>query len=117
MRPILVLILLGSLGISLVLVRTIWNVVTVRERVREKEAQVAQLAHEQEELNARLRAATSSAFIERTAREKLGLGKEGETVVVLPDEEFLRNLAPELESEEEATIEESNWKRWWRLFF
>jgi hypothetical protein len=42
--------------------------------------------------------------------------KEGEVIVVLPDEDILRKLAPLLPTEEN-TLPEPNWKKWEKLFF
>lgn len=54
-------------------------------------------------------------FIENEARDKLGWVLEGETVVVLPPEDYLRSLVPEIN--EEKGIERPNWEKWWDLFF
>ena len=58
-----------------------------------------------------LREATSSAFIEKTAREKLGLVKPGETVVIM-------NKSQNVNSNDQATPQVlPSWKQWWGLFF
>ena len=63
-----------------------------------------------EELKVKLQEAQSREFIEKIARDKLGLAKEGETVVILPPSE------PEVtKSAEEKII--PNWQKWWKLFF
>ncbi|MBI2007373.1 MAG: septum formation initiator family protein [Candidatus Blackburnbacteria bacterium] len=83
------------------------------DRAKER---VEELKKEQEELLKTKEKVESDEFIEKEAREKLGLAKPGETVVVLPDEDILRRLAPKLESEsfpEELPI----WKRWVEMFF
>ncbi len=43
------------------------------------------------------------------------MAKEGEIIIVLPDEEILGTLAPNLEEEEEA-LPDPNWKKWLKLF-
>lgn len=63
------------------------------------------------ELQAKLEEATSSAFIEKEAREKLGLVKEGDTVVLID-----RTENSEL-NDQAKTEDLPNWKKWWKLFF
>lgn len=78
-------------------------------RVRELEAEQARLLEVKEQVE-------SQEFMEKEAREKLGLAKPGEVVVVLPSDEVLRRLAPEFDQEhfvEELPI----YERWIRLFF
>ena len=69
--------------------------------------------------NARLKReltiASKPDFIEKEARDKLGLAKEGEIVLVLPDNETLKKLAPVIPDEEEVTLK-PNWKKWIDLF-
>ena len=48
-------------------------------------------------------------FIEKEAREKLGLGKPGEVVVILPKVEQRPSNAP-------ATEGKANWRKWWELY-
>lgn len=64
------------------------------------------------ELLKRLREATSSAFVEKQAREKLGLAKEGDTIILL-DKSQLTNSNNQFKQNEPK----SNWERWWKLFF
>ena len=55
--------------------------------------------------------ATSAAFVEKQAREKLGLAKPGDSIVLLQDE------APISSGSASDVQPKSNWERWWRLFF
>jgi|SRR3989344_4279210 len=64
------------------------------------------------ELKERLKEATSPAFIEKQAREKLGLAREGDTIVLL---ETPKTSTAHIQAEKVDTM--TNWKRWWRLFF
>lgn len=58
----------------------------------------------------------SPEYVEREVRDKLGLAREGEVIVVLPDEHVLRKLAPR--EEPEFSLEETLpiWRQWMRLF-
>ena len=57
----------------------------------------------------------SDIYIEKQMRDKLGLAKEEEVVIIMPDEEILRKLAPTY-PEEEQTLPDPNWKKWAQLF-
>jgi hypothetical protein len=68
------------------------------------------------ELGKRLAEVKSQDYIEKQLRDKLGLAKPGEIVVVMPDADTLRKLAPK-PVEEEAVLPDPTWKKWLRLFF
>lgn len=110
------IVVIGALVLSGVLIRGIWVVASVRDRVDSARQEVEKLEVEQRELKKRVGEASSEAFIEEVARDKLGLAKEGEVVVVLPDDEFLKTLSPSLEVEE-SEPEKQNWKKWWEKFW
>lgn len=79
--------------------------------VNEREAELRKLQEEQRALTKQLEEATSSAFVEKVAREKLGLVKDGETVVIM-DKTETRD-----KRQETGEQDLPNWKQWWRLFF
>lgn len=110
--------IIAAVGIILVflLVRNIFYLSASTDRIRRAAEKVEQLKQENERLKKQKERVESQEFLEREAREKLGLAREEETVVILPDEEFLRSLAPEIE-EDGLPAELPNWKLWLRLFF
>jgi cell division protein DivIC len=67
------------------------------------------------ELKNQLREATGAAFVEKEARNKLGLVKPGETVVLLPHEESKGINA--INTQDTTTDAISRWRKWWNLFF
>lgn len=81
-----------------------------RKRLAEEQAEQRRLEEVKKDIN-------SSEFIEREARDKLGLVKEGEVVVVLPPEDVLRRFAPAT-TEDELLGEDSLpvWRRWIKTF-
>lgn len=109
------LIIVSALLLSFVLVRNILSIVNVQKRIDDGKLEVEKLEKEQALLKQRLEIATSSAFLEKAARAKLGWGKEGEYIVVLPSEEFLKSLAPKIEEEKKPP--KPNWQKWLKLFF
>lgn len=63
-----------------------------------------------EELRKKVAEVQSEEFVEREAREKLNLQKEGELVVILPESEVRMGV------ETEKIAEKANWEKWWELF-
>lgn len=111
----LITIILGLI-LAVVLSRNILTLVSVEDRIDDLRQKIVKEEGKKKEL-LRLREDVSSPFfIEKEAREKLGLAKEGETVVVLPSEDYLRSLITPLD-EEDVPINKSNWKKWLKLFF
>lgn len=84
--------------------------------LEEARKEVAALEKEQAELLELREKVESDEFVEKEARNKLGLAKSGEKIVVLPPKEVLAKLAPPPE-EEEFLEEFPIWKRWTRMFF
>ncbi len=97
-------------------VRNVQNVVRIRGEVEKERARLVKAENDAKDLEQRLADTKSPEFIEKEIRNKLGLVKTGETVVVLPDTETLRKLAPKINPEED-TLPDPNWKRWLKLFF
>lgn len=116
MKMFKIIVVVGALVLSGVLLRGIWAVSSVRDRVDSARQEVEKLEARRIELKRRVEEASSGAFVEEVARDKLGLAKEGETVVVLPDEEFLKTLSPSLDAEE-AEPEKPNWQKWIEKFW
>ena len=79
-------------------------------KIEEKRRALAALEKENWELKRQKEEVESPRFIEQEAREKLGLGKAGEVVVVLPP---IKTVPKEdLASKNEV----QNWKKWWQFF-
>jgi cell division protein FtsB len=87
----------------------------VKTRIESERLEVEKLKRENEELAKNLTKVKSQEYVEKQLRDKLGLAKEGETVVVLPDEDILRKLAPSLPVEEDY-LPDPTWKKWLKLF-
>ncbi|MBU0569705.1 septum formation initiator family protein, partial [Patescibacteria group bacterium] len=101
--------------LSFSLARNIMRINKAKTRIQEAQERVDKLEEEKAKLGVKLEVVEGDEFIEKQMRDKLGLAKEGEVVVILPDDEILRKLAPNYKEEEE-TLPEPNWRRWARLF-
>ncbi len=97
-------------------VRNIGRVINIRKQVEVERQKVEKMQADNVKLQVQIAEAQGQDFIEKQIRNKLGLTKEGEAMVVLPDESIVRSLAPSLTSEEE-TLPDPNWKKWEKLFF
>ena len=97
------------------LVRNIIKTRKANNLILEKESKVDKIRQENADLEKKIAEMKSPEYIERQIRNNLGLVKEGEVVIILPDEETLRSLAPKDEEEEEI-LPDPNWKRWLKLF-
>ena len=102
--------------LTLSLIRNISDIKRGQGEIEEGKAKVKELEKKREELKKKLEFVKSEEFVESQLRDKLGLSKEGEIVIVLPDDEILRKLAPK-EEEEEEVLPDPNWKKWVKLFF
>lgn len=111
---IVTIFLVFFLGFSFL--RNIGKVSKVKKEIKEREIRVEKLKEENERLRTTLAQTQSGEFVEKQIRDKLGLAKEGEIVLVMPDSEILEKLAPDLPSRE-ASLPLKNWEKWYRLFF
>lgn len=100
-----------SLAVSVGLARSIVDHWQKRTVVSERQEALRLEEARNRELVVKLEEATSAAFIEKEAREKLGLVKEGDTIVLLD-----KSQAPNLNNQTN-TENLPNWKKWWKLFF
>lgn len=92
-----------------------------KKRVERVEQDVADLEQKEVELKGELRYFQSDEYAEKIAREKLLLGKEGETVLLLPTgvgSDQSSDLRPEFRSREFRVQEDDKkqdipfWKKW-----
>ena len=110
--------LLMLLAASLFAVSLIRNIIRIRkvdgkiEKAREK---VVKLGKKNETLRNKLEITQSDEYLERQIRNELGLAKEGESIVILPDDEVLTKLIVKRPGEEDV-LPDPIWKKWARLF-
>lgn len=102
--------------LSISLIQNINHVAHSGDKITEAQNRIKELEKEQKELQVNLQIVKSDEFIEKQLREKLGLAKKGELVVVLPNEELVKKFAPKADIEE-ISLPDPNWKKWQKLFF
>ena len=78
------------------------NISRAKERLKEEESKYTELERRREEVQ-------TEDYRERVIRDDLNMQKEGEVVVILPEEE---TKSPDMVGEEE---DKPNWLKWWEL--
>ena len=96
-------------------VKNLQKVAGIRSAVQAEKAKVEKMKEDNAALQAQIAQIQSPEFIEGQIRNKLGLVKPGEAIVVLPDVNILRKLAPQIPVETD-TLPDPNWKKWEKLF-
>ena len=89
----------------------IWRLIQARQIVTETRVRTQEAYRENELLKKRLAEVSSDAFVEREARDKLGMGKPGEVIVILPNQN--NSSQTEINNYE---LKIKNWRRWWDLY-
>jgi len=111
---IAVLIFLGvSIG------KELTRKVEVTQRVTSLKNEIASVAKKNTELSDLINYLKSESYREREARLKLGLKKEGEQVIIIPNTslENEQETADTLDQSSETKDSQSAAKRWWNYFF
>ncbi|MBI5613460.1 septum formation initiator family protein [Candidatus Gottesmanbacteria bacterium] len=119
MRPLEVWLYGAGLVLSFVaivsLTRSIVVTIAKRKIVEERKAVQQEVQKKNEELVKQSALVESEYFVEREAREKLGLGREGESVVLLSPSATEPGIAAPVPEAVQET--KSNFRLWWELFF
>ena len=113
-RIVLLIALLVVLFIVYKLLLQIMDALKSGERLSTQAQKVFNLENKNKELKKRLSEVKSPQFIEEQARNKLGLGKPGETIVIIPDKKIKEVLGAS-ESAKEARL--PNWLGWLKVFW
>lgn len=110
---ILIVIGVGVLGQLAYSSYSLWR---KQDIVHEREGYLKTLEQDQITLKNNLTESLQAGYIEQEARNKLGLAKPGETVVIMPEGSGGANLSQEsFQPQNETGL--PNWKKWLRLFF
>ena len=112
----LILVILVVFVLAISLVRNLNKIFEAKNRIKEEAAKLEKLEEENKRIKESIASVQTQEYKEKQIRDKLGLVKEGELIVVLPDEETLRKLAPQEEVEKE-TLPDPTWKKWLKLFY
>lgn len=111
--PLVGLVVFGLLFSSLV--KSLTRLKYGDSLVKKNEAKLEEIQRENKKLQEKLETVQSSEYLEKQFRDKLGLVKEGEIVIVLPEAGILKPLSPELPNNEKVKPK-ANWEKWIDLF-
>ncbi len=110
------LLILLSILLVISLTRNILKIRGADKKIEDAERELEDSRVENQELKVEIEALQSDEYIEKQFRDKLGLARESEIILVLPEKEILKKLAPRKENEEE-TLPDPLWKQWLNLFY
>ncbi len=82
-----------------------------QQSVKNLQQQTLQQKKDNRYLTQQLQYVQQNQYIEQQAREKLGMVKNGEEVVIVPSPTITSIATPETSSTQ------NNWIKWWDLFF
>ena len=115
------MLLLAFVWLSLVLVRAFYKKRQLDQEIGALKSEVEKMDKKGQELNQFLGYFSSQDYLEKEAKDKLNLKKEGESVVMVqePAAEAAKennNSAP-AGAAISAPVEENNLVKWWKFFF
>lgn len=86
----------------------IWKVYRSGSRIDQASKALETAKRQQQDLQKNLNYVQTSEFIEKEAREKLGMGRPGEVVLIMP--KF------DTKPQETGEPNLASWQKWWRLY-
>ena len=110
------IIICVSIFMIISLSRSVVDLWERRKIVTEEQARLARIEKRHGELSEKLKTVQTPSFVEKEARERLGMAKAGDTVIImdtgsLPKEEQVGILL------RDNSGEMPYWKQWWGIFF
>jgi len=108
-------IIVFELILIISLVQGIGKTKKSRTRVDKMVVDKNKLVEERRELLGRLEYVQGKDYIEKIAREELSLAKEGEVVVIVPDD-GIQQMAYSKQQDKDGEEVKQNWKKWLAVF-
>jgi cell division protein DivIC len=115
-KPFFSILIIIVLIIAYNLIGQIFTTLKSGERLKTATDELYTLEKKNQELKKKLTQTKTQDFIEQQARDKLGLGKGSETIVIIPDSKIDQVLGVSKE-QIQSEIKLSNWQGWLKLFF
>lgn len=114
-KAVIVAVVILLLGFFYNFAKQISGSLAVSQRLDMEAASLATLQKENMQLKKELAQSGSPEAVEEIARDKLGLSRPGETVMVIPPEDIDRLLAAQ--QVPVKVNKEPNWQGWLKLFW
>jgi cell division protein FtsB len=114
--------LLAFIWLGLVLTKTIYKKYQLSQEIESLKVEIAKMDKKEQDLTKLIDYLGSQDSLEKEAREKLNLKKEGESVLMVSETDLARELSDSSSqgpaaSNEEKLAEENNLVKWWKFFF
>lgn len=107
------LALIFGIWLVISLSRDFWQLLKKKDRAEEMMTKKEALIAENQKLKGKLNYVESEEFVEKEAREKLNMAKEGEVIVILPE----KITVADPRSPRSVAESLPNWRQWLNLFF
>ena len=114
--------LLAFIWLGLVLTKTIYKKYQLNQEIESLKVEIAKMDKKEQELTKLIDYLGSQDYLEKEAREKLNLKKEGESVLMVSETELAKELSNSpgqgsAAGSEEKLAAENNLIKWWKFFF
>jgi cell division protein FtsB len=109
------IIILVSIFMIISLSRSVMDLWERRKILEVEQKRLTQLEQKHEELEQKLKMVQTPAFVEKEARDRLGMAKEGETVIIMGDSSLPQDTGKQTQLDTSSML--PYWKQWWRIFF
>jgi len=106
-RLFLYFLIIVSVILLIKLIFSTWDLWRVDERLKKAEVRQEELKKENIKLKGKLGEVKTDEYVEKMAREKLGMGKEGEVVVIMPEVDYKKV--------KKETRKLANWEKWLKV--
>lgn len=122
-RVVLFLLLLAFVWLSLVLAKAFYKKRQMDQEISSLKTEIEKMDKKGQELNQLLSYFNSQSYLEKEAKDKLNLKKEGESVVMVQgvsSEEIMasKNVGGlSVEAAVSERVEDNNLVKWWKFFF
>ncbi|KKT25251.1 MAG: hypothetical protein UW11_C0031G0004 [Parcubacteria group bacterium GW2011_GWA2_43_9b] len=121
-RAVLFFLLLAFVWLSLVLVKAFYKKKQLDQEIGSLKAEIDKTDKKGQELSQLLSYFNSESYLEKEAKNKLNLKKEGENVVMVQDTSGgaalgENNDGASVEAAISSPAEENNLIKWWKFFF
>jgi len=121
-RWFIFLSLLAFIWLGLVLTKTVYKKYQLNQEIESLKVEIAKMDKKEQELTKLIDYLGSQDYLEKEAREKLNLKKEGESVLMVSETELAKELSDSSNQEsvvsnEEKIARENNLIKWWKFFF
>lgn len=121
-KPVLFLILMILIWVTISVVRVSYQRYLLNKETERIKREVQDLEKQNSQLQEYLEYLRSDSFVEKEARSKLNLKKEGESVVVVPGGDYQETPASQTAplsgvSEDGEQKKKPWWWKWWDYFF